>query len=124
MFGHAWLAGGIPRTACVAAYEPICAVSLADSYINRANPGTYNATPGTAPTWAESTGWTFNGSSQYLTTGIVLSSQVSSALCRFSGYNAAANSYLFGRTDAGFNTFRVGWQTWRLEAQAGRLRYS
>lgn len=55
--------------ACVAAYEPICAVSLADSYINRANPGMYDAAPGVAPTWAESTGWTFNGSTQYLTSG-------------------------------------------------------
>lgn len=66
----AWLAGGIPRTACVAAYEPICAVSLADSYINRANPGTNDAAPGVAPTWAAETGWTFNGTTQYLTTGI------------------------------------------------------
>jgi len=71
MFNRAWLAGGIPRTACVAAYEPVCAVSRADSYINRANPGTYDATaPVAAPTWADSTGWTFNGTTQYLSTGL------------------------------------------------------
>ncbi len=56
---------------CVAAYQPIGAASLAASYVNLANPGTYNAAPGTAPTWASATGWTFNGTTQYLTTGIV-----------------------------------------------------
>lgn len=68
MFNRAWLAGGIPRTACVAAYEPICAVSLADSYINRANPGvgTLSLTAG-SPSWADATGITLNGSTYYST---------------------------------------------------------
>ena len=97
MFNRAWLAGGIPRTACVAAYEPICAVSLADSYINRANPGVNNAAPGTAPTWAAETGWTFNGTTQYLTTGIAPTNDRSwSMIIRFSnassGYAVLAGS--------------------------------
>lgn len=54
---------------CVAAYDAIGAASLADSYTNEANPGTYDAAPGTAPTWAYGTGWTFNGTTQYLTLG-------------------------------------------------------
>ena len=48
------------------------AASLAASYINLANPGTYDAAPGTAPSFDTATGWTFAAaSSQYLTTGIV-----------------------------------------------------
>lgn len=90
MFNRAWLAGGIPRTACVAAYEPICAVSLADSYINRANPGTNDAAPGTAPTWSAKLGWTFNGTTQYLTTGVV-PGQMWSMIARYS--NASLTPY-------------------------------
>lgn len=60
----------VPGKTCVAAYQPIGAASLAASYVNLANPGTYDAAPGVAPTWASATGWTFNGSTQYLTTGI------------------------------------------------------
>lgn len=57
---------------CVAAYQPKGAASLAASYINLANPGTYDAAPGTAPSFDTATGWTFAAaSSQYLTTGIV-----------------------------------------------------
>lgn len=59
-------AGG---TTCLAAYDAIGASSLADSYTNEANPGTYTAAPGTAPTWAYGTGWTFNGTDQYLVLG-------------------------------------------------------
>lgn len=58
---------------CVAAYQPIGAASLAASYTNLANPGTYDAAPGTAPTFAAATGWTFDGSTQYLTTGNIIS---------------------------------------------------
>ena len=65
-----YLAGGISAANCLAAYQPKGAASLAASYSNLANPGTYNAAPGVAPTFDASTGWTFNGSTQYLTTGI------------------------------------------------------
>jgi hypothetical protein len=65
----AWyLAGGAPMP--MAAYQPIGAASLADSYVNLANPGTLDAAPGVAPTWNAATGWGFN-SAQYLTTGVV-----------------------------------------------------
>jgi hypothetical protein len=64
-----YLAGGAPMP--VAAYQPIGAASLADSYVNLANPGTNDAAPGVAPTWDATTGWGFNGVDQYLTTGIV-----------------------------------------------------
>jgi len=108
MFNRAWLAGGIPRTACVAAYEPICAVSLADSYINRANPGTNNAAPGVAPAWAAETGWTFNGSTQYLTTGVVpTNDQAYSAIVRFSGISGGSGAYLLGLFNASGRVFSL-----------------
>ena len=55
---------------CVAAYQPKGAASYAASKVNLANPGTYDATDGVAyPTWAAATGWTFNGTNQFLATG-------------------------------------------------------
>jgi len=67
-----YLSGDIPAANCIAAYQPKGAASLALSYINLANPGTYNAAPGTAPTWDAVNGWMFVAtSSQYLDTGII-----------------------------------------------------
>jgi hypothetical protein len=65
-----WLAGNILSSSVIAAYQAIRADDLANSYINRANPGTLNAAPGAAPSFSSSVGWTFNGTSHYLTTGI------------------------------------------------------
>lgn len=76
---------------CVAAYDAIGAASLADSYVNEANPGTYDAAPGTAPTWAYGTGWTFNGTTQYLNTGGLLIGSGYSMLVRFSGMTGNGN---------------------------------
>jgi len=39
-----WLSGGIAAANCVAAYQPKGAASLEASYVNLANPGTYNLT--------------------------------------------------------------------------------
>jgi hypothetical protein len=61
----------VPGQTCVAAYAAKGAADLAASYVNLANPGTNNASPGVAPTFSAADGWTFNGSTQYLTTGIV-----------------------------------------------------
>ena len=69
--GPWWLAGGIDPATVVAVYQPKGAASLAASYVNLANPGTNDAAPGVAPTFNTATGWTFNGTTQYLTTGIV-----------------------------------------------------
>lgn len=79
-----WLAGGVSVANAVAAYQPIGAADLSGSYINLANPGTYNAAPGVAPTFDASTGWTFNGSNQYLSTGILPASSWS-VFVRYSG---------------------------------------
>jgi hypothetical protein len=89
-----WLSGGIAAANCIAAYQPKGAADLATSYINLANPGTYNAAPGVAPTWAAGTGWAFNGTTQYLTNGVV-PSPAGSVLLRFA--NAAATTeFAFG----------------------------
>jgi hypothetical protein len=55
---------------CIAAWQGIGAASQAASYENLANSGTYDLSLGVAPTWSTVTGWTFNGSTQWLETGI------------------------------------------------------
>jgi len=80
-----YLAGGISSSNCIAAYRPKGAASLAASYSNIANPGTYDAALGTAPTWDATDGWIFDGSSQYLKTGVIpTNDQTWSIIIRFS----------------------------------------
>lgn len=73
---------------CLLAYQPKGAASLAASYSNLANPGTNDAAPGTAPDFDASTGWTFNGSSQYLNTGLEWTSGDYTVLVRFSDFTS------------------------------------
>lgn len=109
MFNRAWLAGGIPRTACVAAYEPVCAVSHADSYINRANPGTYTlAISGGAPTWADGTGLTFAGSDSYSSGITHPANQSWSFVIRYGNASASAdNTFPSGVGGPGGNPNRL-----------------
>lgn len=97
--------------ACVAAYDAVGASSLADSYVNEANPGTYTAAPGVAPTWAYGTGWTFNGTTQYLTTGITVTSNTWSVLVRFTNGASTLDRMLcggyVGSGTADFGLFQV-----------------
>lgn len=86
---------------CVIAYQPKGAASQAASYSNLANPGTYDAAAGSVPTWASGTGWTFNGSSQYLTTGWTVSSTSVTAICRFSGGGTTGDPILLGAVSSG-----------------------
>jgi hypothetical protein len=65
-----WLAGGISAANCIAAYQPKGAASLASSYINLANPGTYNAAPGDAPSFDAAAGWSTNAD-KWLTSEVV-----------------------------------------------------
>ena len=89
-----WEAGG--ATNCVAAHQPKGAASLAASYVNLANPGTYDAAPGVAPTWDAAGGWTFNGTSQYLTTGVVPASGWSMIVRYTDASTATADRYIIG----------------------------
>jgi hypothetical protein len=93
-------------TNVVAVYQPIGAASLAASYVNLANPGTFDAAPGVAPTWSAATGWICSNTS--LLTGI---SGVSvgaggwSLIVRFS--NAASNNSVAGIYTASNNSFAI-----------------
>lgn len=71
--------------ACVAAYQPKGAASLAASYVNLANPGTYDAAPGSAPTWNATDGWIFDGVGQYLNAGFVPGGSGWSLAVRYTG---------------------------------------
>lgn len=51
---------------CVAAWQPKGAASYAASLVNLATPSTNDLTEGVAPDWATGTGWTFNGTDDYL----------------------------------------------------------
>lgn len=65
-----WLTPTIDPNEVVAVYQPKGAASQADSYKNLVN-GLLPAAPGVAPSWDFDNGWTFNGTTQYLTTAIV-----------------------------------------------------
>lgn len=90
----------------VAAYRAIGAASLAASYVNLVNPGTNDAAPGVAPTFNTATGWTFNGSSTYLTTGIVPNSGWT-FLIQYTGLSGS-NVYLFGTSNGTWPNARMG----------------
>lgn len=96
--GNWWEVAG--KTTKVA-YQPKGAASQAASYSNLANPGTNDAAPGTAPTWASGTGWTFNGSTQYLTTGLTPTDTGWTYLVRFSGVSGSGARGLIGSYNSG-----------------------
>lgn len=85
-----WYAG---LTDLVAVYQPKGAASLAASYVNLVNPGTYDAAPGVAPTLGAS-GWIFNGTSQYLTTGYSANQNAATLIVRFA--DKTNNNYIAG----------------------------
>lgn len=98
--GGWWLSGGIAAANCIAAYQPKGAADYAASKVNLANPGTYNAVDGSAyPTWTNTSGWTFNGSTQYLNTGVIPSIDQSwSAIIRHYATDVANTCVLFSRS--------------------------
>ena len=83
----------------VAAYQPIGAANLTASYANLANPGTFDAAPGVAPTWDAVNGWIYNGA-QHLTTGIIHGSGWC-AVVRFSNMSGLGNRAAFGALTTG-----------------------
>lgn len=103
--------------ACVAAYQPKGAASLAASYTNLTGNATYNAAPGVAPTHSSADGWTFNGSTQYLTTG-VLPNQSYSMIVRFS--DVSNNGYICGQLQDSSTFFALSPQ----RGTGGIVRYA
>lgn len=90
----------------VAAYQAKGAADLASSYVNLANPGTYNAAPGTAPTFAAATGWTFDGLTQWLTTGIAGAANMT-VLVRFAGASGVNRCILGSRDGVGSGLYMM-----------------
>lgn len=91
----------VPGKTCVAAYQPKGAASYAASKTNLAQPGVYDATEGVAPTWAAATGWTFNGSTQYLRAPVFVE-EAWTTLCQFSAFTDSADKTLFGFIRGGY----------------------
>lgn len=93
-----YLLGGVNVTNCLGAYKATGAADLATSYINLANPGTYDLTaPTAAPTWDSTDGWTFDGVSQYLATGITPTDhRTYTVVVKFSGLSGASTGYAWG----------------------------
>lgn len=106
-FGEWYLLGGIPTANAIAVYEPAGAASLVLSKSNIVNPGTYDASGGVDPDWDVVNGWKFNGSSQYLVTGIVPESdQTWSMIVKFTGYTTGDNT-IVGLYQDGTRQFRL-----------------
>ncbi len=75
----------------LAVYQPLGAANLTESYLDLSGNGNHLSV-GVAPTFNSSTGWTFNGTTQYLITPIIVPTlNVYSILCRFD--NAAVIAY-------------------------------
>lgn len=110
-------AGGAP--APLAAYAPKGAASASASYANLVTPGTYNAAPGVAPTWDAVNGWTFNGSSQYLDSGVPHNDagQTWSMLVQFSGLVGTSTQVIAGDTASSSAGFCI------VPIRSGNVRY-
>lgn len=94
----------------VAAYQPIVAPDALTARQNMAlgGDGRYVASPGAAPTWASSVGWTFNGTDQWLSAGAVLTNDQSwSFILRYSGASGTNRAIALSRTGTGTTDFGV-----------------
>ena len=90
-----WEAGG--AAGCVAAYQAKAAADYATSKVNLANPGTYDAYEGVAPSWDAVNGWKdFSVLSAYLSTGIVPVSGYTVLIRFIDASTNDENLYLFG----------------------------
>lgn len=103
-----WVVAG---KTCVAAYQPKGAADIAASYVNLANPGTYDAAPGVEPTFDTATGWTFDGVNDVLKTGITpANNQTWSVLVRFSNVAATGYQYVAGIHINDTTCFGIQWR--------------
>lgn len=102
-----WLSGGVSSANAIAVYQPKGAASLAASYINLANPGTYDAAPGVAPT-LDADGWVFNGSTQYLDSGVIPSVGAWSIIVALSGTDTSQlNQVVSGGQSSSNNRWNI-----------------
>lgn len=81
----------------IAAYQPKGAADYAASKVNLDNPGTHDATDGSAPTWSAANGWSMNNN--YLITDISSATKPVSILARVTptstGYRAIVGDSAF-----------------------------
>lgn len=99
----------------VAAYQPIAAPDFIAARQNVSSNfgrlGQYTTTPGTAPTWSPASGWTFNGTTQYLTTGIA-PTQAYSVIVQFSNRSGAgADQCVIGERETNTKVFNLLWES-------------
>lgn len=94
----------------ICAYQP---VDAPDPLLARYNVGSNGsmagrntAKPGVLPSWRGATGWTFNGTTQYLTTGIIPGIN-STAIVRFTGASISALAVPFGLASTGAGTLAI-----------------
>lgn len=88
-----YLSGGIAVANAKGAYSPITKATLALSKVNDVNPGTNDAGGGTDPTHDPALGWVFDGTTQYLKTGIVpVNDQTWSMIVRFTEWTTGGDT--------------------------------
>jgi len=103
-----YLSGGIAAANCIAAYQPKGAASLAASYANLPNPGTYNAVPLDAITVLNAYGWYWNDYNIVicsLKAGIDASTMITVVVRYKTWENVFA---LFGAQSSAGNIFGIG----------------
>lgn len=101
-----WLMGGINPADCVAAYAPRGAASQAASYVNLANPGTYDCGTTSAPGWNSDDGWVFTGTNQSIFNALIIpATQNWSVICEFS--DLTNDGILFGCGNYGGKYFMI-----------------
>ena len=111
--GDWWFVAGITT---IVAYQPIGAANYAASKINLADPGTNDAWEGNAPVWGAIGGWDFNGTNDYLKTGILDTINLSLAI-RFS--DDVSSSASLGTSWFSVNPDNIGWGNKRTYAHSG-----
>lgn len=101
-----YLKGGVAAASCIAAYMAVGAASQAASYINLANPGTYNLTLiGSGLTWNTVTGWSFvpGGNARLATGWVPPNTGVRSLIIKYAGAAwAVADRYICGCNGTGY----------------------
>lgn len=95
-----WLAGGIPRDACVAAYQAVGVDSQVGSYTNLSNPGIYNlSVVGSPVTWSSINGWGNDFTiANHLDTGI-MAGKYWSMIARYSELSSSTTYQFICGTD-------------------------
>jgi hypothetical protein len=106
-YSNAWWAAGGCAALCVAAYKPLGAANIAASYVNLANPGTYDCVAISAPTFDTTYGWSFNNNA--LDCGFKPTGGTHSAIIRLAEANTSTTKRWFGVSEAAKN-FNLGFE--------------